>query len=264
MLLTVALLFTVFSLICERSLGQVSLRNGTALNTRAFVKQDCDGVKTYICDSCVSRRPCVGVQEINVSIPCATGSYCTTLTAGDRCGPIPSDECISSTASKPFTCTSLGVFPDPNNCNVYHVCLAAKDNSNVYKCAPGYVFDIASVGCIRQVLPTTCVTVRCAVGSPAYVLYGNSRQYYVICDGQNLPTQVMRCPNGSFFTFFSTTLPYGECVYSCTGQGNYPNSNNPISYFQCYISNGRLVYTEVDCPKNTVFNSTLRYCVLST
>ncbi|XP_058128575.1 uncharacterized protein LOC131292849 [Anopheles ziemanni] len=259
-----ALLLSVICLIGEKSYAQVAEKKSVALNSRAFVRQNCDGIKNFICDSCTSRKPCFGVQEIDVSIPCGSDAYCTALTAGDRCGPIPSDECRASTASQPFTCSSSGVFPDPNNCNVYHVCLAVNSISNVYRCAPGYVFDITTFACLRQLSSTACVTVRCVVGSPAYVLYGTSRRYYAICDGQNLPAQVYRCPNGALFTFFSASLPYGECVYSCTGQGNYPNSNNPNSYFQCYISNGRLVYTEVDCPTNTVFNSTLRYCILST
>lgn len=149
---------------------------------------------------------------------------------------------------------------DPNNCQNYHVCLAASESSTVYTCPPGYVFNIVTTSCIRQISAANCVTVSCPVAVPSYVLYGTSRVYYVVCDGVNLPTEVLRCPNGALFTFFSSSTRFGECVYTCSGQGNYPNSNNPSSYYQCYISNGRLVYNELDCPSGTIFNQTLRYC----
>ncbi|XP_052860243.1 uncharacterized protein LOC128267452 [Anopheles cruzii] len=232
-----------------------------SVSTREFVKKECDGVKSFICDSCTSRKPCINGVEVNPTINCGAGLYCIESTSSDRCGPTPSAVCLQSTASTSFTCRATGVLPDPNNCNNYHVCLAVGEASSIYNCPPGYVFSIASAGCIRQVSAANCVTVTCPAGEPAYVLYGTTRQYYVVCDGTNRPTQVLKCPNQSFFTFFASSTRFGECVYTCSGQGNYPNSNNPSSYFQCYLLNGRIVYTEVDCPQNTVFNQTLRYCV---
>ncbi|XP_049543746.1 uncharacterized protein LOC125956174 [Anopheles darlingi] len=258
MQLAILLSCAVIGLLSTSPSGQTTT-NSVAV--RAFVKQDCDGVKTYICDTCTSRRPCIGTTEIAQSINCATGLYCVEGTSSDRCGPIASDVCLQSTVSTSFTCTSTGILPDPNNCNNYHVCLAVGEASSVYNCAPGYVFNIASAGCIREVSTTNCVTVTCPAGEPTYVLYGTSRQYYVICDGTNPPTHILKCPNQALFSFFSGSTRFGECVYTCSGQGNYANSNNPSSYFQCYVLNGRIVYREVDCPQNTIFNQTLRYCV---
>ncbi|EAU77177.1 uncharacterized protein LOC120902773 [Anopheles arabiensis] len=256
----ILLTFILITLIRKESFCQLDNGTSTALNTRAFVKKECDGVKTYICDSCTSRRPCFGTQEIETTFTCGTGLFCIEGTASDRCGPTPSDVCVTSTESRPFTCSASGLFPDPNNCQNYHVCLAASESSTVYTCPPGYVFNIVTTSCIRQISAANCVTVSCPVAVPSYVLYGTSRVYYVVCDGVNLPTEVLRCPNGALFTFFSSSTRFGECVYTCSGQGNYPNSNNPSSYYQCYISNGRLVYNELDCPSGTIFNQTLRYC----
>ncbi|XP_053659194.1 uncharacterized protein LOC128708258 [Anopheles marshallii] len=255
-----ALLLFAIALLCDGTFSQLGSGNTTALNTRTFVKKDCDGIKTYICDSCTSRRPCFGTQEIEATFTCGTGLFCIEGTATDRCSPTPSEACITSSASSSFTCTATGVFPDPNNCNYYHVCLAISESSSVYRCPPGYVFDVVTSSCIRQLSAANCVTVTCPVGAPRYVLYGTSRVYYAVCNGASLPTQVLRCPNGALFTFFTSSTIFGECVYTCSGQGNYANSNNPGSYFQCYISNGRLVYNELDCPSGTIFNQTLRYC----
>ncbi|XP_053674782.1 uncharacterized protein LOC128725085 [Anopheles nili] len=256
----VLIFFTVVSLF-ELAFSQLQPASNPALNTRSFVQKNCDGVKTFICDSCTSRQPCFGEIKGNGSFPCDTGFYCTEGIAYDRCNPTPSNECLTSTLGSTFTCTSRGISPDPVNCNIYHVCLGAGETSSIYKCPPGYVFSVQTSACIRQLTAANCVTVRCPVGDPSYVLYGSNRQYYVTCDGQNQPTRVLRCPTGAFFTYFTSNTRIGECVYSCSGQGNYPNSNNPSSYYQCFISNGRLVYTELDCPTGTLFNQTLQFCI---
>uniref|UniRef100_A0A182NQ04 Chitin-binding type-2 domain-containing protein n=1 Tax=Anopheles dirus TaxID=7168 RepID=A0A182NQ04_9DIPT len=257
MQLVLLITLAVIALLCKTTDCQGNGETSTIVSTRTFVKGEC-GTKTYICDSCTSRQPCIAGQEIEASFPCASGTFCNEGTAFDRCGPTPSAACVTSTETASFTCTSTGVIPDPNNCNNYHVCLTVGASSTEYNCPPGYVFSIASSSCIRQMTAANCVTVACTPRVPSYVLYGTSRVYYAICDGVNRPTQILRCPNGALFTYFSNSSRFGECVYTCSGQGNYPNSNNPSTYFQCYISSGRLVYNEIDCPQNTIFNQTLR------
>ncbi|XP_052872604.1 uncharacterized protein LOC128278014 [Anopheles cruzii] len=222
----------------------------------------CDGTKQIVCASCSSIRVCLGTTPgQDVTVVCPTDQpYCNYGTTSDRCStePIPT-VCSDPAANAPVTCSAVGKFPDASNCRIYHGCLSTGASSSIYTCPSGYVFNPAVELCAFENVFSRCVTLRCAANFVGHVRYGNSLRFYGFCDGTGLAPIMFKCPDRARFTF-ATGSSFGECVYVCPAQGNFPNSNDPATYFQCFWANRRLRYNLVHCPTGLTYNATLRFC----
>ncbi|EAT35165.1 AAEL012647-PA [Aedes aegypti] len=226
---------------------------------RTFTPGVCGGGQSSICASCTSLSLCISASIV-VDVPCnsTTYPYCIPGEVEARCSTEPTSGCApASDEIVAITCSSVGVLPDPSNCNIYHVCRTVQGISDVYQCPTGTRFNLRVRQCrARRVTP--CVTVTCGATS-GFVYYGTSSQYYAYCLVANGVTSryIFKCPYRASFNMSAKS-----CIYRCTGVGNFVNTNDPTTFYQCYVANGRLVAALRSCPVGTnTFNQTLQYCV---
>ncbi|EAT35164.1 AAEL012650-PA [Aedes aegypti] len=233
-------------------LEQVSL-------ARTFTPGACGGGQTSVCTSCTTLSVCISANDV-IDVPCnsTTNAYCQPGDVEASCSTEPATGCAApSDETVAITCSSVGMLPDPSNCNIYHVCRAVQGISDVYQCPAGTRFNLSVLQCRTQSV-SPCVTVTCGATS-GFVYYGTSRQYYAYCSVANGVTNryIFKCPNRATFN-----MATNSCVYVCAGVGNYVNTNDPATYYQCYVANGRYVAALRQCPVGTsTFNQTLQYCV---
>jgi Chitin binding Peritrophin-A domain len=93
-----------------------------------------------------------------------------------------------------FTCTSIGSFPDPLNCRVYHICTTANIPSLRHECPTTHFYSISTETCVRQIFIDQCVTINCGGNAARLQLFVPNRRYYADC--MTSPIQVFKCPNG--------------------------------------------------------------------
>uniref|UniRef100_A0A182W884 Chitin-binding type-2 domain-containing protein n=1 Tax=Anopheles minimus TaxID=112268 RepID=A0A182W884_9DIPT len=215
------------------------------LQRQATITGVCDGVKQLVCDTCSTFRVCLGTEPSQgATVTCPTDQpYCNYGTTTDYCSTVPiPNVCADATQNTPVTCSAVGTFPG--------------------KCPAGYVYNAALELCALENLFSRCITMQCTANFIGHLRYGQSQRFYGLCDGTGVAPIVYRCPNRANFAFIAGTT-FGECGYLCPGQGNYPNSNNPAAYFQCFLANRQLRYNLVLCPTGLTFNSRLRYCTVA-
>ncbi|XP_065090522.1 uncharacterized protein LOC135711576 [Ochlerotatus camptorhynchus] len=224
---------------------------------RAFVPGTCGGGQTSVCSNCTALSICIA-PNIAVDVKCSgSNAYCVPGDVEASCSTVPAEGCAPpSDETAAIVCSSQGLLPDPSNCNIYHVCRTVQGFSDVYKCPSGTRFNLSVLQCRTQSL-SPCVTVSCGA-TGGFVYYGTSRQYYAYCLVQNGVTTpyMFKCSNRASFSTVTNS-----CVYVCAGVGNFVNTNDPSTYYQCYIANGRYVPALRQCPLGTTtFNQTLQYC----
>jgi hypothetical protein len=113
-------------------------------------------------------------------------------------------------------------------------------------CGLGKVFDEKTNGCKSTNVPGDCVTIDCTkkVNNNFGLLshYGissfASKKFYALCterhqdNPKGLPNDIVmfKCSdNSEFYASFSTV----KCIYRCQDKGNFTNSNDPESFFEC-------------------------------
>ncbi|XP_058831348.1 uncharacterized protein LOC131689957 [Topomyia yanbarensis] len=244
--------------LAQQDVPGVKVPNSSLL--RSTIPGDCAVNGGIVCSSCTALSLCINGAPA-AEIECSGNfPYCNpTDVPQPSCSATPATGCGTNTSTAPqaITCSSVGILPDPNNCNNYHVCRQGVTTSDVYVCPTGTSFNLATLQCRAQ-NANNCVRIQCNNTASGFVYYGTSRQYYAYCAVANgvATPYMLKCPNRA--TFNMNTF---SCTYNCPGQGNFVNSNDPATYYQCYILNGRWVATVVRCPANTTFNQTLTYCV---
>ncbi|XP_058128576.1 uncharacterized protein LOC131292850 [Anopheles ziemanni] len=228
-------------------------------NTRARRASGvCDGTKQIVCDSCTTLRVCLGPSQ---TVLCPTDQpYCIHGTTSDSCSNVPiADICDEDMQNSAVICSAVGKFPDASNCHIYHICANVGDTSSVYACPVGYVFNEAVQLCAKENVFSRCITLQCSANFVGNVRYGLSKRYFGFCAGSGQKPIVFQCPIGATFNFI-TGSTFGECVYRCPRPGNFPNSNDPATYFQCFWFNRRLLFNLVRCVGGKNYNPTLGYC----
>ncbi|XP_055532646.1 uncharacterized protein LOC129722865 [Wyeomyia smithii] len=213
--------------------------------------------KVTVCANCTHIAVCVGSNSPR-SCP-NSRPYCNTLGEGDACLATPDplyNECSHSPSG--ITCTSRGFFPDPIDCQKYHICASNSGTSDVYHCPDGYMFNLDTLVCERKTENSTCFRVNCS-SDTVLIPYAGSRQLYAYCDfsrNKETPTiHMFRCPNMAEFDGHF-------CRFRCPSEGRFANSNDPTMYYECTRSGPEqsLVGQLTRCRKNRLFNRTIKQC----
>ncbi|GLV40782.1 uncharacterized protein CBL_13715 [Carabus blaptoides fortunei] len=114
--------------------------------------KDCDQ-PGIMCTNCTNSVYCVDVGGKFQSIPietCLAGSSCSQGFCTNETNPL----CVGGSRVS-FTCNDIGMFPDPFDCKVYHVCSEIGTDLKEFSCSAKYAYDPISTYCKIQI-PNGC------------------------------------------------------------------------------------------------------------
>ncbi|EAT35177.1 AAEL012649-PA [Aedes aegypti] len=172
------------------------------------------------------------------------GGHCSAKPDEDR------EDCRSD-----FQCSSEGYFPDPNNCHYYYLCdLDLK--AFKYDCMPGYVYDMVSRSCKRQIFSQECKKLDCSKSNGVWVYYDNNKQYYGYCYQTEAGVEevaLFKCSDGSEFDG-------QKCQFKCRSEGKFADSQDRSRYFECYYVGFVLQSRTKVCAKGMVFDGSAQIC----
>lgn len=236
-----------------------------------------------ICQSCEMMASCLIINGEWHTVPverCNTkdGFYCNLGQRGcsNKTGP-----CMPAGFEGNFACTSEGVFPDPYDCQRYHMCYTAKSaivSANI-ECGSDKAFSTTTGDCSKNINDTVCTKPQytCLYSGDSGSWPGNRNIFYIckalVYQGQRIyfPT-IYRCGPGEVFNgrdcvassqFLSGSVGSGENmpVYQCPGIGLHQHPDDCRSYYYCDALLRMRLYT---CPTSTHFDNVRKSCVRGT
>lgn len=174
-----------------------------------------------------------------------------------------------------FACTSEGTFPDPYDCQRYHMCYRAGSVlvSAAVDCGSDRAFSAQTGDCSLSLADNVCHgrQFNCTNSGDSAQWNGNRNIFY-ICKatydhGERViyPT-LYRCAPGEMYNgrdcvkiqqiITTTKAPTAE-VFKCTSRGLHRDVNDCTSYYYCDVLLRQTRYT---CPLGTHFNGSLQSC----
>lgn len=185
-----------------------------------------------------------------------------------------------------FICTSPGIFPDPFDCQVYHVCFHSGNNliSMDLECSDKTAFNPQTGDCSLEATPEFCNVYAWTCERPGDMgPWRMNANIFYICIAADSPSgrvlfpQLYRCPALQIFdgeqcvsvdgttattgttavTTTSTTSSGGE--FRCPGPGLYQDTGSCRHYYYCDTS---LQAQRVQCPEGSRFDPGASACVL--
>ncbi|XP_055537969.1 uncharacterized protein LOC129725786 [Wyeomyia smithii] len=173
-----------------------------------------------------------------------------------------------------FVCNTQGVFPDPFDCQRYHLCYQNQQNLvAINMVCDSMAFSAATGDCSVQRNDTMCTSLRwsCSKAGEMNSWPENNNIYYLcIADIKNgaLYPQLYRCSANQIFN-------EGRCVdrqtvlsppgvdnsYRCESAGLFPDPINCRLYYFCDVN---LKSQHLECPAGTIFQPSTVSCVIGT
>ncbi|XP_061389595.1 uncharacterized protein LOC133324771 [Musca vetustissima] len=254
-----------------------------------------------ICESCDLLATCVKHSTGWVNIPVETcdtqnGFYCNSVLGkcSNETGP-----CHPISAEGNFPCTSHGVFPDPYDCQKYHMCyfvgptlVSASVNCGGYK-----AFNPATGQCSLTLQHSVCQQQQfvCDNAGDAHAWPMSPNIFYICKASTNQDERILypslyRCDDGEVFDGYNcrsvapgeqmppsleivnkpvdpalTPAPSnpGQDVIKpkvCSEIGLFADTEDCRRYYYCSAISGSL--RQMECPAGTVFNEALSSCTL--
>lgn len=237
-------------------------------------------ISGLICQSCELVASCLIINGQWQTVPvelCDTnnGFYCNLARKGcsNETGP-----CLPSGFEGNFACTSQGVFPDPYDCQRYHMCYNAKStivSANI-ECGTDRAFSATTGDCSKSINDTVCTRPQytCLSSGDSGHWPGNRNIFYICKAGTYQDQRILyptlyRCAPGEVFNgrdcveVGSIAQPLIDGSFSltpaftCTSSGLYPDPANCRSYFYCDVL---LRMKRLSCPKGTHFEDARKSC----
>lgn len=251
-----------------------------------------------ICESCDLLSTCVRHSNGWVNIPVETcdtqnGFYCNARLGGcsNATGP-----CHPFSFEGNFPCTSHGIFPDPYDCQKYHMCYFVGPTlvSASVDCGSDKAFNPATGQCSVTIEHAVCnqKQFNCQNAGDAHAWPMSPNIFYICKATSNQDKRVLyptlyRCEDGELFdgyfcraggqnsslsnmassTFGFTTpaLPVvtqtekiPSATRVCSEAGLFADTEDCRKYFYCSAINGTLKLME--CPPGTYFNEGSSSC----
>ncbi|XP_049789794.1 uncharacterized protein LOC126195289 [Schistocerca nitens] len=154
-----------------------------------------------------------GFQEVPQET-CSSDTRCsaeqgTCVEGATSCGSSPGGS---------IYCTEFGYFPDPYDCTVYHICLAANVQSTPHQCADGYAYNPLTSECSFRTTDPVCTSgpvPACITAGQTGALDTDPSMYYVCTADANgvLTPLLYKCHNGKV---------YDPATYSCVDPTSSP------------------------------------------
>lgn len=176
-----------------------------------------------------------------------------------------------------FACTSEGTFPDPYDCQRYHMCYKAGSVlvSAAVDCGRDKAFSAQTGDCSLTLRDDVCrgPQYKCANSGDSAQWRGNRNIFYICKATLDLGVRILyptlyRCAPGEWYNGrdcvegqsnqqITTTVPPNLVYFVCTSRGLHPDMHDCRSYFYC---NALLRLTRYTCPLGTHFDSGLQSC----
>ncbi|KAL7026980.1 hypothetical protein ACKWTF_005255 [Chironomus riparius] len=178
-----------------------------------------------------------------------------------------------------FACSSSGIFPDPYNCQQYHMCFPHGPNllSVTVLCGDSVAYNPVTNDCSLPTMHSVCSgnVFTCDYVGQMGAWPLNPNIYYMCMARSNgvrvLFPQIFRCPLGQVFSNDDCVpgssgglLPPGSNNndgFICQRPGLFFDQSNCRSYFFC---DGSLRSQRIMCPTGTYFNRMVSGCVRGT
>lgn len=146
-----------------------------------------------------------------------------------------------------YSCSGPGLFPDPTECNLYHICYSTNFSDYEYTtehCVeePNLFYNSKEFQCSSAASPCN---IECG-GVIGIIPYPNDERYYGLCLPDKLEIQM--CPGNYRFNGINA------CDFTCKNRtpGLYAHIEDCHIYHRCIP--GSDVALEEECPQNLVFN----------
>lgn len=279
--LTICLFHIYSQAIASTVHGDTSSSPATAPRILSFQTRstnDCHERKTpgLICQDCSLLARCVRINSRWPTIPVElcdndAGEYCNVAAGGcsNATGP-----CNPLGYEGNFSCTSEGVFPDPYDCQKYHMCYRVGDTkvSTKIECGHDHAFSAATGDCSLSLKDEVCTKsqYKCDHTGESHEWPGNSNIFYIchatIDIGQRILYPIIyRCgPREKF--------DGNDCVkrdrnlgnkgarepFKCRKSGLFGDANDCKSYYKCDLLLRLMRYT---CEHGSHFDNRTKACM---
>ncbi|EDV38683.1 uncharacterized protein Dana_GF24908 [Drosophila ananassae] len=262
----------------------------------------CEGRQTPgpICESCELLATCVRHSNGWVNIPVescdvANGYYCNARLGSctNETGP-----CHPFGIEGNFQCTSQGIFPDPYDCQKYHMCyfVGATLVAAAVDCGNDKAFDARTGQCTLTLNDPVCLQRQYNCPNAGFVAaWPSNPNIFYVCKStvnQNLNDSLViypslhRCNDGEIFMDYvcragsnvlsPSTDPsnpseiiedpndggFNVMPTTCQHVGLIADMDDCRKYYYCSALNGTLRH--MDCPVGTYYRPELSSCVLGT
>lgn len=255
----------------------------SSISTRETTNCADRNIPGLICESCSRVATCVLIKNQWKTILVAdcnsdVGLYCNIREGGcsNKTGP-----CHPYGIEGNFNCNQDGVFPDPYDCQKYHMCYrfngAYVDLS--VNCSSDKAFNPATGDCSASLSDSICRVTQftCDRLGETAAWPGNSNIFYVCIlrdDTNTFSPSIYRCGAGEIFDGVNCkAIDYAALVasttrstvnnvmlgakFQCSGPGLFPDQERCDTYYVC---NSLLNYSAHQCPENTYFNRRMKAC----
>lgn len=240
-----------------------------------------------ICQSCSVVSNCLFLNDQWLTIPvdsCDTqnGYYCNLNDRGcsNSTGP-----CNPVGHETNFVCNTEGIFPDPYDCQVYHICFQTGPNYVAINmnCPGNSAFSPQSNECTSLLTDSVCTEPQflCTNAGDQAAWPGNNNIFYMCIaanvNGERILYPVLfRCPSRQIFN--GVTCVANESIttnpdnpdpptsenpdnFVCQSRGLFPDPTNCQFFFIC---DSNLVSTRNECPANSFFDVNSGGCIRGT
>ncbi|XP_055913820.1 uncharacterized protein LOC129947325 [Eupeodes corollae] len=248
-----------------------------------------------ICETCELLATCVKMSHGYLTVPVETcdtdkGFYCNVNlgACSNVTGP-----CHPFGYEGNFVCTSQGVFPDPYDCQKYHMCYVAGTtlvSANI-ECGGDKAFNVETGECSLSITDSVCDVMQYECPRVGFsAAWPNNKNLFYICKATtNDETRVLyptlyRCGANEMFdgldcvsddgsypvtvvkptktpsTGSVTSQPSRPDSSECTSAGLQVDPADCRSYYYCSGIRGTKKHTT--CPKGTYFNAGLASCTI--
>lgn len=169
-------------------------------------------------------------------VPYCSEGRCSTQPPKD-CGSSPE---LSAIPKRSELCPATGYFPNPIQCNQYHLC-DSELRALPYMCPELYVYDPLTNLCKFFRQSSDCPVLDCQKHLNRFTAYPLEASLYTFCtyfEGR-LHLSLHQCPSEMVFDPSSQT-----CVYGCMGgEGKFAHPQDRNKYFLCLRNQlGQVLY----------------------
>lgn len=250
----------------------------TTRQTHSCAERSISGL---ICQSCELMATCVRIAGKWHTLPvemcdASMGLYCNLEKRGCSNETSP---CHPFGYEGNFECTSEGIFPDPYDCQRYHMCYKSGKElrSSSVDCGSDRAFSAQTGDCSLSLRDEVCQgrQFKCSSSGESAPWNGNRNIFYICKATYDLGERIIyptlfRCAPGEYYNGrdcvenervltspTTSAAPIVE-VFKCTGRGLFPDSNDCKSYFYCDVLLRMARYT---CPLGTHFSRKSQSCM---